>query len=358
MTNLEAGVRLVGGVGLIFVNAFFVSIEFALTRLRQFDRAEIEHSSALREAWEMTRHLELHLTGCQVGISLTSILFGIVAEPAVSELFHPLFALIGLSDAQTTYVSIGVSVVVINLVHSVWGEQAPTYLGVEKPLEIARWFTIPLSWWTTIMYPFIAFGDILAKWTLGLFGVEITRSWTEDESDEEGPISSYADLRAEMGELLARGELSSERRREVLRALESGRETVDDIMVERRDMVTLSTDATAAENIEVLRSTEFVRYPVVGDAPEEFVGILYLPRAFDEIDALCDGELDVEALSAPPLTVARDTTVAEVVDIFQEKHQELALVTEGERVVGLVTSTDAFEYVLGDLEDPTDADPP
>ncbi len=354
MNSLEIGIRIAAGVGLILVNAFFVSIEFALTRLRQFDKSDIEQSPTLLRAWEMTRHLELHLTGCQVGISLTSILFGIVAEPAVTEVLHPLFSLVGLPETQTSYVSVVVSVVLINLIHSVWGEQAPTYLGVEKPLEIAEWFTAPLYWWTKVMYPFIYFGDILAKWTLGLINVEITRSWTDAETDTEPSISSYADLRTEMGELLASGEISSERRQEVLRALESGRETVTDIMVERDAMVTLSTANSAEENIQILRETDHVRYPVVGDSPEEFVGILYLPRTLDHLDTLCDGELDVEDLAAPPLTVPDATSIAEVVDIFQEQRQELALVADNGRVVGLVTSTDAFEYILGDLEDPTD----
>lgn len=358
MSTTEIVVRILGGAALIFVNAFFVSVEFALTRLRQFDKSEIDGSKALQRAWEMTSHLELHLTGCQVGISLTSILFGIVAEPAVSEVIHPLFALIGLPETQTTYISIVVSVVLINLIHSVWGEQAPTYLGVEKPLEVAGWFTIPLSWWTTFMYPFIYIGDILAKWTLGLIGVEITRSWTQQDEGDGGtsdePISGYADLRTEMGELLALGELSRERRQEVIRALESGRATVAEIMVPRADMVTLSTSQSDEENLETLRETDYVRYPVIGEDLHDFVGTLYLPLVFEHLDDVRSGEMELEELTAPPLTVDHETSIADLIDIFQEKRQELAFVISDDRVVGLVTSTDAFEYVLGDLEDPTD----
>lgn len=54
------------------------------------------------------------------------------------------------------------------------------------------------------------------------------------------------------------------------------------------------------------------------------------------------------------MTVAADTAVSDLIDQFQAENQELALVLDGGEVVGLVTATDAFEEVLGELEDPMD----
>ncbi|MEF8908298.1 MAG: CNNM domain-containing protein, partial [Haloarculaceae archaeon] len=93
MTPLEIAVRLVAGGLLILANGFFVAIEFALTRARQFTEAEfIDGDARLERAWEMTQELELYLTTCQVGITASSIAVGIVAEPALAALFEPLFA--------------------------------------------------------------------------------------------------------------------------------------------------------------------------------------------------------------------------------------------------------------------------
>ena len=90
MTPLEVGVRLLAGGALILANGFFVAIEFALTRVRQYSEAEFDEPG-LRRAWEMTDELEIYLTGCQVGITASSIAVGIVAEPALAALFEPLF---------------------------------------------------------------------------------------------------------------------------------------------------------------------------------------------------------------------------------------------------------------------------
>lgn len=54
------------------------------------------------------------------------------------------------------------------------------------------------------------------------------------------------------------------------------------------------------------------------------------------------------------MTLREDTHISEVVDRFQEENQELALVLDGDEVVGLVTATDALEAVMGEIEDPLD----
>jgi CBS domain containing-hemolysin-like protein len=77
---------------LILANGFFVAIEFALTRARQFSREEfVDDPHALERAWEMTWNLEIYLTTCQVGSAASSIAVGIVAESALAALFEPLF---------------------------------------------------------------------------------------------------------------------------------------------------------------------------------------------------------------------------------------------------------------------------
>lgn len=55
MVDIATALRLAGGVVLLFGNGFFVTTEFALTRVRQFDESQ---SGGLSRAWEMTEELE------------------------------------------------------------------------------------------------------------------------------------------------------------------------------------------------------------------------------------------------------------------------------------------------------------
>jgi len=80
MVTLETGLRLVGGVFLLVASGYFVTTEFAMTRVRQFDESEFTGSAGLERAWAMTDRLEIYLSGCQLGITVSSVGLGVVAE--------------------------------------------------------------------------------------------------------------------------------------------------------------------------------------------------------------------------------------------------------------------------------------
>ncbi|MFW6089006.1 MAG: hemolysin family protein [Gemmatimonadota bacterium] len=363
--TVDIAVRLAAGAVLVLVNAFFVTTEFALTRIRQLPAKDFEGSRNLRRAWEMTERLEIYLTGCQLGISISSILLGVIAEPAFTALLEPWLGALDWSAGTRHVVAITLAVVLMNLIHKIWGEQAPTYLGVERPREVARYLAPALYWWTKVMYPVIIVGDGLAKWTLSLFGVEITRSWTRDgearsaeeagDVDEPAPEGGRFAVRQQMLRLLGRVEgLPVDRRDEIMAALDIGDRPVREIVVPRDRIVALRPDDTADRVRRIVAEYPHTRFPLVGDALEDFRGIIYIPALLARFDELRAGTTRLADLAAEPLTLPANVSIAEAIDRFQAAHQELALVFEGDGVVGLVTTTDAFEAIAGELEDPLD----
>lgn len=355
MGTVEIVLRLVGGIFLVAANAFFVVTEFAVTRLPQLDPAD--DPPGMDAARRITDQLEIYLTGCQLGITSSSIVLGVVAEPAVTYLLLPLFTLAGISGALSHTVSVVVGIVLINLIHKIWGEQVPTYLGVERPRQIARHTGRALQVWTTAVYPLIMLGDGLAKWTLGLFGVEMERSWTEEEEGEEAePLVGPSAVRQEIGEVLSRANLSSERRHEILRAVEIERIPVRRIMVPRPDMVALRAAAPLGESLERMRAHPYNRYPLLGEGSDEVVGILYMTEVFRQLPELERGERTLADLAEPVVWVDPELTISDLIDRLQSRQQELAMVRDDGRVRGLVTATDAFEAIAGELEDPGDVD--
>mgnify|MGYP003856840317 CR=1 FL=1 len=352
MNALELWIRLVAGLGLILTNGFFVAIEFALTRARQFSEAEFvgDGHPALERAWEMTGNLELYLTTCQVGITASSIAVGIVAEPALAHIFEPLFA-----GSRLAGVGAGalIAFLIINLVHLTHGEQTPTYLGVERSRMVCRYGATPLYWFHYAITPIIKLGDWVAKWTLKLFGIEMTGAWLETEEDV---IESRADLRNRIGSVLDEGDLSEERREEVMNALQVGERPVREVMVPAGEIVALSTAVDSAENFRRMEEDPHTRYPLVGEGLTDFRGIVYFPVLARHREELADGDIDFAELAAPPMTLSPDVDVSDAIDQFQAENQELALVFEGGEVVGMVTVTDLLESVMGDIEDPIDTD--
>ena len=352
MNPPEIGVRLVAGIALILANGFFVAIEFALTRARQFSESEFvgDGDPALERAWEMTQNLEIYLTTCQVGITASSIAVGIVAEPALAALFEPLFRNTLLATVGSGAI---LAFLIINLLHLTHGEQTPTYLGVERSRMVCRYGARPLYWFNLLISPLITLGDGVAKWTLKLFGIEMTGAWLETEQDV---IESRADLRNKLGSVLDEGDLSEERRTEVMNALQIGEQPVRDVMVSTDEIVALSTAVDTAENFRRMAENPHTRYPLVGGELTDFRGILYFPVFARHREELTEGTVDFEALAAPPVTLSPDVDVSDAIDQFQAENQELALVIENGEVVGMVTVTDLLESITGDIEDPIDVE--
>jgi CBS domain containing-hemolysin-like protein len=358
MSAVELTVRLVAGVFLTLANAFFVTTEFALTRLPQFDEGEFQDNPGLQRAWEMTQELEIYLTGCQLGITTSSILLGIVAEPAVSVVVEPVVGLLPLGAGTTSVVSVVTAVVVINLIHKIWGEQAPTYLGVEKPLVISRYAAPVHYWWTMLMYPFILFGDGIAKKTLALFGVQIRRSWTETDADEEGQesVGSRTELRRRMVALMQGQDITADRRQEIINALAIGERPIEEIMVPRGDVIALSVQAPVEENVQIAADHPHSRFPLVNGSLDRVVGTIYAASLLRDWDALRDGKKTLQDLAASPVVVPAETSISRLIDYLQKREQELAIVEDDDEMVGLITVTDAFEAIAGDVKDPLDGE--
>jgi CBS domain containing-hemolysin-like protein len=356
MPALELSIRLVAGVFLTLANAFFVGTEFALTRLPQFDESEFRGDSGLERAWAMTQELEIYLTGCQLGITTSSILLGIVAEPAVTAVLEPVVGLLSLGPGTTSVVSVVAAVILINLIHKIWGEQAPTYLGVEKPKAIAR-YAAPIHYgWTTLTYPFIVFGDGIAKRTLALFGVQISRSWTDSDDGEDESVGSRTELRRRMASLMRAQEIPSERRQEILNALTIGERPVEDIMIAREDVVALSTRNSLEDNLQIAADHVHSRFPLIDESLDDVVGTVYVASLLRDREALRDGQKSLADLAAAPVVVPAETSISRLIDYLQKREQELALVEDDDRIVGLITITDAFEAIAGDVRDPLDRD--
>jgi len=353
--------RLIAGLALLFGNGYFVTIEFAMTRVRQFTESEFQGSRGLERAWEMTERLEIYLSGCQLGITICSVGLGVVAEPALAAVIDPAITAAGLEDVAGgssgghTALAAITALGIINLFHLTVGEQAPTYLGIERTKTIAKYGAPILYWWTTLLSPVIRLADWTAKALLSLLGVEITRSWAEEDIEDEGERpQSRGELISQMGSTLANSGLPEERRREVMNAVAIDQIDAENIMVDRDQIVPLSTTDDADANLAVIEQTPLTRYPVVEGDLDSPVGIVYTPQILQHRDALAAGETTITDIATDPMTVSPDIPVSELIDAFQANNQELALVVEDGRTIGLVTATDAFETIAGELRDPID----
>jgi CBS domain containing-hemolysin-like protein len=344
---------------LLLGNAFFVTTEFALTRVPQFDEAEFQGHWGRERAWAMTEELEIYLSGCQVGITVCSVGLGVVAEPGLTHLLEAVLPG-GVGTMSAHALAVTIALVVMNLLHVVVGEQAPTYLGIERTKTISKYLAPGLYWWTRLLRPVIRTADWVAKSLLSLFGVTITRSWTEaeNESEDEGSeaLMSHGTVRREIGQVLSRANLSRERRSEILRAVDIEHIPVRAIMVPRSEVVALHATDDLRSSLQRMRDHPHNRYPFLAPDWASVYGTLYMSTVFRRLPELEQGKIALRDLAEPVVWVDPELPISDLIDRLQKRQQEIAIVRAEGRPRGLVTSTDAFEAIAGELEDPSDVE--
>ncbi|CAM5481554.1 hypothetical protein SFUMM280S_05948 [Streptomyces fumanus] len=130
---------------LILANGFFVAAEFGLVTV---ERPDAEEAAArgdrrARRVVASLRELSFQLSGTQLGITITSLVVGMLAEPALAGLLAGPFAAVGVPDGAVSGVAVVVGMLLASAVQMVIGELVPKNWAVSRPLQVARFVAGP-----------------------------------------------------------------------------------------------------------------------------------------------------------------------------------------------------------------------
>ena len=140
-------------------------------------------------------------------------------------------------------------------------------------------------------------------------------------------------------------------------ALQMSHMQVRDIMVPRPQMAVVKADQTTTEFMQTITETSHSRFPVVGESPDDVLGILLakdlLPLAFaKQMD-----DFDLNAMLRKPIFVPESKRLSVLLNEFRTNRYHMAIVLdEYGGVAGLVTIEDVLEQIVGEIEDETDAE--
>ncbi len=267
MHEAESGLGLLGiawrlGATLFFVllNGFFVAAEFALVKVRDSRIRELasEGRMGARTTQHILAHLDRYLSGCQLGITLASLILGALGEPAVSRLLIAALGAAGyqpeVAPAWLPFVSIGLAFAIITTLHMTLGEQAPKMWALRRAEGTALRTAAPLRAFTMVLGPFIAAVNGISNWMLRAAGLPPGSSHEPSHSGEE--IRGILALSARAGHISDR---ELELTQNVFRMIELD---VRHIVVPRVDVEYLSLQRGLEHNLEAVREASHSRFPL------------------------------------------------------------------------------------------------
>ncbi|MEV6236375.1 hemolysin family protein [Lentzea sp. NPDC051838] len=326
-----------------------VAAEFSLTAL---ERSTVErHVAEVGDAKARTidrahRTLSFQLSGAQLAITLTTLITGYIAEPAIAALIEPGLTGVGVPHAVASGVSLALALAIATALSMIFGELVPKNLAIAKPLETARLVVGIQAAFSTVFRWLINWMNGSANWLVRRFGVEPVEELASARSPEE--LGALVRTSAEHGTL--------DQGTAVLldRSLRFGDRTAGELMTPRVRVEALRADATVADLVLKARETGFSRFPVHDGSLDDVRGMVHVKQAF-AVPAALRRTTPLSALTRPVYSVPETLEGDALLDRLRASGLQTALVVdEYGGTAGLVTLEDVVEEIVGDVRDEHD----
>lgn len=343
---IDTAVGLLAVALLILANAFFVVAEFALVTVDR-DRVEALAGSGNRRAkgaLAALQRLSFNLSGCQLGITVTSLVLGFIAEPTIATVLEPLLG--PLPEAARPGIAIALALVLATVTQMVAGELVPKGIAIALPMPAVLAVAVPIRVYGLVFGPVIRFLNGAADWTVRRLGIEPREELRSVRSLEELELLIHSSRRE--------GTLDPDAYHLLARTIRFGHKTAADALVPRVDMTAIPAAATVAELSRAAVATGHSRFPVVGDGPDDVVGVAHAK----DVLSCPVGEREhtpIKAVTAPAHFIPEGRDLESLLTEMRAEGIQMAVVVdEYGGVAGIVTLEDLLEEIVGEIEDEHD----
>jgi CBS domain containing-hemolysin-like protein len=333
---------------LVIACGIFVAAEFALVTV---DRATVDRAveAGDRKAagvQSALRSLSTQLSGAQVGITLTNLAIGFLAEPAIAALIRQPLTDLGLPAAYVPGVAVGTGIVTATVLTMVFGELVPKNLAIAEPLAVARATQRAQRGFTAVM-------RLPIRVLNGSANVIVRRLGLEPQEELRSARSSD-ELASLISRSASEGTLDPGTAGLMRRSVSFGERTAGEIMTPRVRMDSVNVRDTATTVIERACTTGHSRFPVLGTESDDVVGAVHVKHAVAVArtrrsttrvrDIMVEVAFVPETLRLDPLM----TTLRE------EGFQVAVVADEYGGTAGVVTLEDVIEEIVGEISDEHD----
>ncbi|MDA4889353.1 hemolysin family protein [Streptomyces sp. MS2A] len=325
----------------------FVAAEFSLTTV---ERGELERAAARGErgaasALKGVRNLTFQLSGAQLGITVTNLVVGMLAEPSVAALISGPLEDLGISRSAASSLALVLGTALSTVFLMIVGELVPKNWAISSPLAVAKRVGGPQRWFSTAFRPFITHLNNTANRVVRRFGVEPA----EELASARGPQELAALARHSAKE----GALEPDTAELFVRTLNLADLTAQQVMTPRVQVVALEARASCQDVANATRATGLSRFPVYRETLDAVVGTAHVKDVL-AVPAERRPAMPVADLMREPLLVPESLTVDRLLDRLSGRRTMAVVIDEYGGTAGVATLEDIVEEVVGQVRDEHD----
>ncbi|MBP2217214.1 hemolysin family protein [Arthrobacter sp. CAN_C5] len=335
-------------LAIIAANGYFVAQEFAYMSV---DRNKLAASAeagdvAAQRALKVTKRTSFMLSGAQLGITVTGLLIGYVAEPLVGESLGLLLGGAGVPMALGISIGTVLALVIAAVVQMIFGELYPKNLAIANPEPMARGLARSTTIYLATFGWLITIFDHSANALLKLVRVEPVH--------DVDTTATAEDLDRIVSDSRQSGDLPEELSMLIDRILDFPDRDIEHAMIPRSQVGTVGPLATVGQ-VRILMADAHTRYPVVSES-EEPLGVVQLA---DILPSSVSDDALVTTVMHPPLVLPTLMSLPDALEQLMNSRNELAcVIDEYGGFTGVITVEDLAEELVGELTDEHDDEAP
>ncbi len=326
----------------------FVAAEFALVTVDRpsVDRAAEQGDRGAAGVQSALRSLSTQLSGAQVGITVTNLAIGFLAEPAIARLVDGPLEAAGLPASWVRPVSIGLGLVLATVLTMLFGELVPKNLAIARPLATAKATQAFQRGFTAAMKAPIRVLNGSANAIVRRLGVEPQEELRSARNSDE--LASLVRRSA------SQGTLDVDTARLMERSVTFADRMAGEIMTPRVRMDSVTADAPVVEVVEAARRTGHSRFPVILGSDDDVIGAVHVKNAV-AVPADQRATVTVRSVMVEPTVVPESLRLDPLLALLREEGFQMAVVVdEYGGTAGVVTLEDVVEEIVGDIADEHD----
>ncbi|MFG3499007.1 hemolysin family protein [Streptomyces sp. NPDC047928] len=325
----------------------FVAAEFSLTTVERGDleRAVERGERGAPGALKAVRSLTFQLSGAQLGITVTNLVVGMLAEPSIAKLISGPARAAGLSPSVASSVALVIGTALSTVVLMVVGELVPKNWAISSPLAVAKVVATPQRVFTGAFRPLISHLNNSANRIVRRLGME--------PAEELASARSPQELVALARHSARQGALEADTAELFVRTLNLAELTAENVMTPRVQVTALDAQATAEDVANATRATGLSRFPVYRGSLDSVIGTAHIKDVL-AIPADERRRKRVSDMLRRPLLVPETLTVDRLLDQLSGKTTMAVVIDEYGGTAGVVTLEDIVEEVVGEVRDEHD----
>jgi putative hemolysin len=231
-------------------------------------------------------------------------------------------------------------VLAISFCSLILGELVPKRLALRRAEALARLVARPMMLLSQVARPAVWFLGVTTDAVLFLLGVP----------KQEETAVSVEDIQHLLKMGREHGVLDPAEQKVAMEALRLGDRSVRDIMRPRTDLDALDVETPTDEVIGAVAMAGFSRLPVYERDLDHIIGYVHIKDLLRE--QYLHNEIKLRKMLHPPLFVPETLPLDRLLDLFQKKRTQLAIVLdEFGGTQGMVTLEDVFEELVGEIHD-------